>query len=216
MAVAPSRLRAAGTPRQPTRTSGRPEKEKRHAPLSGLRGMEGKFLARSAEGAWDGCSRPGRGWAPGRSSQPPRTPGYCFCATIPDAVATEPPHDSICPKHTSHRAPEQVLQDHAAAFVSGDPALVACDYADDAVFILPGSVASGKDQIQATYAFFFASAGGRIQLSLKSLTTGANTVLIEYAVDSNHLVVANGVDTFVIHDGLIVAQTAYLGGLAPK
>lgn len=140
----------------------------------------------------------------------------CLCVSIPRAFATEPPHDSACPKHTAHRTPEEVLQDHAAAFVSGDPALVACDYSDDAVFILPGSVATGRDQIQATYAFFFGLAGGGIGLSLQSLTTAAETMLIQYAVDSNHLVVSNGVDTFVIHDGLIVAQTAYLGGFALK
>jgi hypothetical protein len=134
----------------------------------------------------------------------------------PRAFATEFPHRSGCPKHLAHRSPEQVLQSHAAAFVSGDPALVACDYADDAVFILPGSVASGRDQIQATFAYFFGIAGGRISLSLKSMTVGGNVVLLEYGVDSNHLVVSNGVDTFVIRHGLIVAQTAYLGGLAVK
>src|SRR5215813_14238405 len=55
------------------------------------------------------------------------------------ALAREPElnFDSICPRHRRLRTPQEVLEDHVAAFVSGDEALVACDYARDAVFIQP-------------------------------------------------------------------------------
>jgi ketosteroid isomerase-like protein len=124
--------------------------------------------------------------------------------------------DSICPEHPRKRTPQQVLEDHVAAFVSGDAALVACDYAPDAVFIQPAAVAHGKRQIQATFAFFFGIAGGNIKVSTKSLTFAANTALFEYAVDSNNALITDGVDTFVVRHGLIVVHTAHLGGLAFK
>jgi len=123
---------------------------------------------------------------------------------------------SACPEHSRQRTPEEVLDDHIAAFVSGDAALVACDYARDAVLIQPGSVAYGKQQIQATFASFFDIAGGNIVVSGHSLTFGESAALFEYSVDSDHVVVSDGVDTFVIRHGLIEVHTAHLGGLLFK
>ena len=37
-----------------------------------------------------------------------------------------------------------------------------------------------------------------------------------YKVDSEHNVVSDGVDTFVIEKGRIVLETAYLGGLTTR
>jgi len=124
--------------------------------------------------------------------------------------------DSICPRHRRLRTPQEVLEDHVAAFVSGDAALVACDYARDAVFIQPDAVAHGRHEIQATFAFFFGIAGGNIAVFTNSLTFAANAALFEYAVDSNNVVVSDGVDTFVIRNGLIAVHTAHLGGLSFK
>src|SRR2546422_8912693 len=129
------------------------------------------------------------------------------------AFANDESDESICPNHLHDRTTDQVLQAHAAAFVTGDAGRIACDYAEDAIFILPGSVATGRSQVQATFAYFLGLAGRNVSLSLHSLTIAANTALLEYAVDSDHLVVADGgVDTFVVRNGLIVAQTAHLGG----
>jgi SnoaL-like domain len=139
-----------------------------------------------------------------------------LCGLRSQAVAAEADQDSVCPEHPRRRTPQQVLEDHLAAFVRGDAALVACDYARDAVFIQPGAVAHGRRAIQATFAFFFGIAGGKITVPVKSLTFAANTALFEYAVDSNHVVVSDGVDTFVIRQGLITVHTARLGGLAVK
>jgi|1185.fasta_scaffold19747_1 ketosteroid isomerase-like protein len=114
------------------------------------------------------------------------------------------------------RTAAQGLQPHASAFIAGYAALIACDYAEDAIFVLPGSVAEGRTQIQATFGYFLGVAGGNVSLSLRSLTIAGNAALLEYAVDSNHLVVSDGVDTFVVRHGLIVAQTAHLGGFSVK
>jgi ketosteroid isomerase-like protein len=121
-----------------------------------------------------------------------------------------------CPKQLHLRSPEQVLESHLAAFRSGNAALLACDFAKDAVLILPGSVAQGPDQIQATFAGFFQAAGAINSVTVTSTTTQGGSILMTYKVDSEHILVSDGVDTFVIEKGRIVLETAYLGGLTTR
>ena|SRR5215203_630934 len=121
-----------------------------------------------------------------------------------------------CPKQLQRRSPEQVLEAHLAAFRSGNAALLACDYDKDAVLILPGSVARGPDEIQATFAGFFQAAGAINSVTVTSTTTQRDAILMTYKVDSQHILVSDGVDTLVIEKGRIVLQTAYLGGLTTR
>ena len=122
----------------------------------------------------------------------------------------------ICPKQLQHRSPEQVLEAHLAAFRSGNAALMACDYAKDAVLMLPGSVAQGTEQIQAAFAGFFQAAGALNNLVITSTTVQGDAVLITYKIDSEHILVSDGVDTFVIEKGRIVLQAGNLGGLTTR
>ena len=119
----------------------------------------------------------------------------------------------ICPKQLQHRSPEQVLEAHLAAFRSANPALMACDYAKDAVVMSPGSVAQGPEQIQAAFAGFFQAAGALNSLEITSTTVQGSAILITYKIDSEHFLVSDGVDTFVIEKGRIVLQSGNLGGL---
>ena len=119
----------------------------------------------------------------------------------------------VCPKQLQHRSPSQVLEAHLAAFRSGNAALMACDYAKDAVFILPGSVAVGPEQIEATFAGFFQAAGALNSLTITSTTAQGGAILMTYKIDSAHILVADGADTFVIEKGRIVLQAGNLGGL---
>jgi ketosteroid isomerase-like protein len=121
-----------------------------------------------------------------------------------------------CPKQLQHRSPEQVLEAHLAAFRSGNAALMACDYAKDAVLMLPGSVARGPDQIEAVFAGFFQAAGPLNNLTITSTTVEGGAVLITYKIDSEHILVSDGVDTFVIEKGRIVLQAGNLGGLTTR
>jgi uncharacterized protein (TIGR02246 family) len=132
------------------------------------------------------------------------------------SYAEELSSDSICPKHLHQRTVAQVLNAHLAAFQSGDAQLVACDYAKDAVFIMPETVTRGRANIQAAFAYFITLAGGNIQVTTNSLTIADDVALFEYAVTSCHVTVSDGVDTFVIDNGLIVVQTARLGGFTIK
>ena len=122
----------------------------------------------------------------------------------------------LCPKQLRHRSPEQVLEAHLAAFRSGNAALMACDYAKDAVLMLPGSVAQGPEQIQAVFAGFFQAAGALNSLTITSTTIQGGAILMTYMIDSEHIVVTDGVDTFVIEKGRIVLQAGNLGGLTTR
>jgi ketosteroid isomerase-like protein len=122
----------------------------------------------------------------------------------------------ICAKQLQQRSAEQVLEAHLAAFRSGNAALLACDYAKDAVLILPGSVAQGPDEIKAAFAGFFQAAGAINSVTVTSTTAQRDAILMTYKVDSEHILVSDGVDTFVIEKGRIVLQTAYLGGLTTR
>lgn len=143
--------------------------------------------------------------------------GVLSLIALPDAsaqgmrVASE-----TCPPQLHHRSPEQVLEAHLAAFRSSNAPLLACDYAKDAVLILPGSVAQGPNQIQATFAGFLQAAGAINSVTVTSTTTQGGAILMTYKVDSEHIVVSDGVDTFVIEKGRIVLHTAYLGGLTTR
>lgn len=124
--------------------------------------------------------------------------------------------DSLCPRQLHRRSVEQVIEAHLAAFRSGNAALIACDYAKNAVFMLPGTVAHGRDEIQATFAGFFQVAGPISSVLVTSTTTDKGAVLMTYKVDSQHILVPDGVDTIVVVDGRIVLHTGYLGGLSVR
>jgi len=119
-----------------------------------------------------------------------------------------------CPSHPHQRTDAEVLQDHVAAFESGNAALVACDYAKNALFILPDTATQGQQNIEAVFAQFLGFAGGNIQVTTKSLTIADGFGLFEYSISSDHVTVTDGVDTFVIDHGLIEVHTAHLGGLS--
>jgi len=121
-----------------------------------------------------------------------------------------------CPGHLHQRTTEEVLQAHLAAFQSGNAELVACDYAKDAVFVMPGAVTQGRADIEAAFGSFIALAGGNIGVTTNTLTIVDDVAQFEYSVTSDHVVITDGVDTFLIENGLIVLQTARLGGFAVK
>jgi ketosteroid isomerase-like protein len=124
--------------------------------------------------------------------------------------------NSVCPKHPKARSDAEMLQAHVAAFEAGNAELIACDYAKDAVLILPGAVAQGPASIQSAFAGFFDLAGANIGVVNHSLTLADGVALFEYSVTSDRVEITDGVDSFVIKNGLIVAHTARLGGLSVK
>jgi SnoaL-like protein len=132
------------------------------------------------------------------------------------ATAATKGYSALCPMQLQQRSPEQVLEAHLAAFRSGNVALIVCDYAKDAIVMLPGTVVQGLDEIESLFAGFLQAAGPILGVTVTSLTSRDNAFLMTYSIDSAHIVVPNGVDTFVIEKGRIVLQSGYLGGLTTR
>ncbi len=137
---------------------------------------------------------------------------------MPATATTPTATQDDCPKHLNHRSTAEVVQSHLTAFLLGDAAMLACDYAEDAVLILPGfvptGIVQGRGNIAAVYASFFALRGGDVNETTTSLTISDDIAMLEYTVTSQHVSVSDGVDSFVIDKGQISAQTAHLGGFA--
>ncbi|NUZ06258.1 nuclear transport factor 2 family protein [Piscinibacter koreensis] len=117
---------------------------------------------------------------------------------------------------SQHRTPQQVMDAHFAAVRSGELARITADYAPDAVLMLAGSVAAGREQIGSAFSGLLQSAGAIASLAITSLTVHGGYVLLTYTVDSEHMLIPDGVDTFVIERGRIKLQTAHFGGLSTR
>jgi len=126
-----------------------------------------------------------------------------------------------CAAGLAARSADQVLNDHFAAIRSGDFDLILCDYSSDATIVTPGVVVSSHDGIRGFYSHIFALMGGPGTLGLVSLTfapvnPSRSIALLEWTLDSPHLEVGDGTDTFVIVNGKIQQHTIKLGGLMTK
>ena len=77
--------------------------------------------------------------------------------------------------------------------------------------ILAGIVAPGKEQIAGLFAYFFALMGGPASIPVHPVTTSGTVLLLEWGLESPHLTVGDGVDTFVFRKGRISYQTVHLG-----
>ena len=102
---------------------------------------------------------------------------------MPATGATPTATQDDCPKHLNHRSTAEVVQSHLTAFLLGDAATLACDYAEDAVLILPGfvptGIVQGRANIAAVYATFFTLRGGNVNETTTSLTISDDIALLE-------------------------------------
>jgi ketosteroid isomerase-like protein len=129
--------------------------------------------------------------------------------------------ETHCAPGLESRSADQVLNDHFAAIRSGNVDRILCDYSHDAAILTPGSVVTTDEGIRGFYAQIFALMGGPGILGLTSLTVAPvnpsrSIALLEWTLDSSHLAVGDGTDTFVIVNGKIHQQTVKLGGFVMK
>ena len=136
--------------------------------------------------------------------------GALFFTTSAQASSTQTPN---CYQQIQKRSPEEVLQSHVTALLSGDLDRIACDYDENAVIITPSGVISGHDHIKDYYFSIFQLMGGPGNLTAVSITTSGKALLLEWMLDSPHFVVGDGTDTFVVEKGLITYQTVKLSGV---
>jgi hypothetical protein len=106
---------------------------------------------------------------------------------------------------STHRTPKQVFDHHARVLADGDIWGIVGDYADDALYIDPDGVARGRDGIRRAFVKLL---GDLPDAQWEFETTLADDiVLLRWSAESAHTRVDDGVDTFVVNDGLIRAQT---------
>ena len=104
------------------------------------------------------------------------------------------------------RTPEEVFQHHAQALGAGDLDEIVADYSDDAVFITPAGVRHGKDGIRAAFTQLLADVPNAVW-ELKTQIYEGDVLFLEWAADAEKTHVEDGIDTFIVRDGLIRPQT---------
>ncbi|MEE4596014.1 nuclear transport factor 2 family protein [Streptomyces sp. DSM 41524] len=100
-----------------------------------------------------------------------------------------------------------VIEDHLAALNSGEAGRIATDYAEDAIVVLPGRVVVGKEAIRAAFAENAESSSGARYAAL-SVTESSDLLLLEWRMDADSVSVTDGIDTFLIYEGVIHRQTS--------
>ncbi|HEY6823386.1 MAG TPA: nuclear transport factor 2 family protein [Steroidobacteraceae bacterium] len=129
------------------------------------------------------------------------------CSTaVADTVA-----DKDCPKMLQVRGVHEVMTAQITLFKAG-PRALACNYDQDAVLLLPGVAAAGRQQIEAAYTSLFEAYGGDLAIEVNSLTESDSAALMDYTIVSGNDVVLRGVDTFVIEAGLVKVQSHAVAG----
>jgi uncharacterized protein (TIGR02246 family) len=104
------------------------------------------------------------------------------------------------------RTPQEVFAHHAEALMAGDLDEIVADYADDAVFITPGGVKRGKEGVRDAFTALLAELPNA-EWAVPTQTFEGDVLFIEWRADSKANRVEDGIDTFVIKDGMIQTQT---------
>lgn len=113
-----------------------------------------------------------------------------------------------CPAGLQQRTATEAIEEHVALLRAGNLEGALCDFADDAVVILPGQVASGIDEIRAGLSGFAQLFGDAVP-EIDSLTSVDSVVLLTFRVIGAELSIPNGSDTYIVKKGLIRYQTVH-------
>jgi ketosteroid isomerase-like protein len=103
--------------------------------------------------------------------------------------------------------PDEVVRHHFKALGDGDLEEIMTDYAADAVLITAAGVVAGRDAIRGAFGQLLTNMPN-IAWTASSQVSASDTVLLEWTADAGAVAVEDGVDTFVVRDGLIQSQTA--------
>ncbi len=105
------------------------------------------------------------------------------------------------------RTTKEVWEHHCIAFADANIDDVMFDFAEDAIYITTGKVISGKENIRKQYDSHFKAQVPGSSSKIISETIEGEIVLFEWIADTPSIYILDGVDTFVIRNGFIVAQT---------
>jgi ketosteroid isomerase-like protein len=104
------------------------------------------------------------------------------------------------------RTPEEVFQHHAQALGAGDLDEIVADYSDDAVFITPSGVRTGKDGVREGFTQMLSDVPNA-RWELPTQIYEGDVLFLEWTAHAEKARVEDGVDTFIFRDGQIRLQT---------
>lgn len=105
------------------------------------------------------------------------------------------------------RTTKEVWEHHCVAFANANIDEVMSDFAEDALYITTNKVIRGRENIRILYDSHFKSLEKDSQSKIISETMEGEIVFFEWTFESPTVKISDGVDTFIIRDGYIVAQT---------
>lgn len=113
-----------------------------------------------------------------------------------------------------NRSAEEVLEAHRAALAAGDYASARCNYAEDAVVVNDGGTTTGRDNIIAELQALGGLFGGIIpivnqEVIVSILNDRAEMARVLFSITTTCVDIPDGVDTYIIKNGKIQAQTAH-------
>ena len=106
------------------------------------------------------------------------------------------------------RTPQEIMTHHSQALGAADLDEIVADFADDAVVITPTGAKRGQDGIREAFAQLFADLPDAT-FTAKSQVFGNDVILVAWTADAAGSRADDGVDTFVLRDGMIRVQTVY-------
>jgi hypothetical protein len=83
-----------------------------------------------------------------------------------------------------------------------------CDYAENAVVIMPGQTISGRKAIGEGLLGMGSLLGGALP-QIQSFTTAGSIVMITFSAYGTPCTIPDGSDTYIVEHGQIVAQTVH-------
>jgi ketosteroid isomerase-like protein len=104
------------------------------------------------------------------------------------------------------RTPQEVLAHHSRALVAADLDEIVADFADDAVVITPAGAKRGRAGVREAFTQLLADLPDAAW-SVKKQTDADGVVMLEWTADAAGSRANDGVDTFVLEDGMIRVQT---------
>ena len=105
------------------------------------------------------------------------------------------------------RSTKEVWEHHCIAFANANIDEVMLDFAEDSVYITTNKVIRGRENIRELYDSHFKTLEKDSLSTIVSQTLEGEIVFFEWTFESPTIMIMDGVDTFIIRNGYIVAQT---------
>jgi ketosteroid isomerase-like protein len=105
---------------------------------------------------------------------------------------------------------EKIVTHHMTAVGSGDIDAIVSDYADDAIVISPNGVIKGKKAIHGFFEQLIKGPNKMPPIELTKQNFEGDVGYVAWIQNAGMAGETQGSDTFVLHNGKIVAQTVWL------